>query len=171
MVVDSTDRHPQANEYSMILFALIGTQLAYATPTTDLLELATTADSIVRGEVLTTRTQRKNQNTYTVATVRVLETLRGQPDPVVDVRLPGAMLHDKDLKVHGQANLIEGHEVLLFLNGDQLVDMGAGAFVVIDGEAWRSAYAWTYADPKTVGEHAESFYVSHELEVVRSSLR
>ena len=120
----------------MILFALFGTQLAFATPTTDLIELATTADSVVRGEVLTTRTQRENDNSYTVATVRVLETLRGHPDPVVDVRLPGAMLDDKDLLVHGQAKLIEGYEVLLFLNGDQLVDMGAGAFVVIDGQAW-----------------------------------
>jgi hypothetical protein len=60
---------------------------------------------------------------------------------------------------------------LLFLNGDQLVDMGAGAFVVIDGQAWRGEYAWTYADPKTIGEHAETFYVSHDLETVRSSLR
>ncbi len=155
----------------MILLALFSAQLAFASPSTDLIELATTADSIVRGEVLTTRTQREDENTYTVATIRVLETLRGQPDPVVDVRLPGAMLNDKDLQVHGQAKLISGYEVLLFLNGDQLVDMGAGAFVVIDGQAWRGEYAWTYLDPKTVGEHADSFYVSHELEAVRSSLR
>jgi hypothetical protein len=155
----------------MILFALFGAQLALATPTTDLIELATIADSVVRGKVLTTRTQRESENTYTVATIRVLETLRGPPRPVVEVRLPGAMLDDKDLQVHGQAKLIEGYEVLLFLKGDQLVDMGAGAFVVIDGQAWRSEYAWTYVNPKTVGKHVESYYVSHELEAVRSSLR
>ena len=155
----------------MILLALFGTQLALATPSTNLTELTTSAESIVRGEVLTTRTQRERDSTYTVATVRVFETLRGQPDPVVDVRLPGAMLSDKDLRVHGQAKLIEGHEVLLFLQGDQLVDMGAGAFVIIDGMAWRSEHAWTLADPTTLGEHAAHYYVSHELDAIRSSLR
>lgn len=155
----------------MILFSLFSAQLAFATPTTGLADLATTAESVVRGEVLTTRTQRERDTTYTVATVRVLETMRGQPDPVIDVRLPGAMLHEKDLQVHGQATLIEGFEVLLFLNGDQLVNMGAGAFVVSNGQAWRGEHTWTYADPKTVGEHADSLYVSHELDAVRNSLR
>ena len=155
----------------MILFTILSAQFAFASPTTDLVNLAVAADSVVRGEVLTTRTQRGHENTYTVATIRVLETLRGDSNPVVDVRLPGAMLDNKDLRVHGQANLIEGHEVLLFLSGDQLVDMGAGAFVVTDGHAWRGESAWAYADPKTAGEHAQSLYVSHDLEAVRSSLR
>ena len=61
--------------------------------------------------------------------------------------------------------------MLLFLRGDQLVGMGAGAFVVQDNKAWKNRFEWTYADPKTSGPHANELYVSHEMETVRSALQ
>ena len=73
------------------------------------------ADRVVLGKVLATRTQREPTNIYTVATVRVWETLRGDDDPIVEVHLPGAMLTTHDLSVYGQAQLLPGFEVLLFL--------------------------------------------------------
>ena len=133
--------------------------------------LADEADRVVVGEVLISRTEKDRNTSWTVTTVRVLETLRGQSDPVIEVRLPGARLPNQDLLVHGQTQLIEGHEVLLFLRGDQLVGMGAGAFVVQDDKAWKNRYEWTYADPKTSGEYAQELYVSHKMETIRSTLR
>lgn len=144
---------------------------AFAGPTMQLDSLADEADRVVVGEVLISRTEKDRNTSWTVTTVRVLETLRGESDPVIDVRLPGARLPNQDLLVHGQTQLIEGHEVLLFLRGDQLVGMGAGAFVVQDNKAWKNRYEWTYADPKTSGELAQELYVSHEMETIRSTLR
>ena len=144
---------------------------AIAGPAMQLDSLADEADRVVVGEVLTSRTEKDRNTSWTITTVRVLETLRGESDPVIDVRLPGARLPEHDLLVHGQTQLIEGHEVLLFLRGDQLVGMGAGAFVVQDNKAWKNRYEWTYADPKTSGQLAQELYVSHEMETIRSSLR
>ena len=150
---------------------LLGVLNAFAGPNMQLDSLADEADRVVVGEVLISRTEKDRNTSWTVATVRVLETLRGESDPVIDVRLPGARLPNQDLLVHGQTQLIEGHEVLLFLRGDQLVGMGAGAFVVQDNKAWKNRYEWTYADPKTSGELAQELYVSHEMETIRSTLR
>ena len=129
------------------------------------------ADRVIVGEVLTTRTQREPTNIYTVATVRVWETLRGHDDPIVEVRLPGAMLKTHDLSVYGQAQLLPGFDVLLFLQGQQVVGMGAGAFVLLGKRAWKNKRPGLAADPKTVGRHAESLYVSHDLDEVRAALR
>jgi len=144
---------------------------ALASPSAPLEDLKEQADRVVLGEVLTTRTQREEHNAYTVATVRVWETLRGNSDPIVDVRLPGAMLRDHDLTVFGQAKLYPGLEVLLFLQGDQVVSMGAGAFVLLGERAYRSGNPRMASDPKTVGHHAESLYVSHEVDAVRAALQ
>ena len=156
----------------MILSALLSLSLAFASPSNlhdvttgpDLNRLTAQADRVVRGEVLTTRTQLETDNAYTVATVRVLETLRGHASPVIEVRMAGASLPEHELVVHGGARLITGHEVLLFLNGDQLVNMGDGAFVIKDGAAWRGEAPWTWADPETVGQHRNDHYVSLDLE-------
>ena len=129
------------------------------------------ADRVILGEVLTTRTQSEPTNIYTVATVRVWETLRGDKDPIVEVRLPGAMLATHDLSVYGQAKLLPGFEVLLFLQGEQVVGMGAGAFVLLGTKAWKNKRPGLAADPKTVGRHAESLYVNHEIDAVRRALR
>ena len=144
---------------------------ALASPSTPLAELRDQADRVVIGEVLTTRTQREEHNAYTVATVRVWETLRGSADPIVEVRLPGAMLQDQVLTVYGQAKLYTGLEVLLFLQGDQVVSMGAGAFVLLGERAYRSGNPRMAPDPRTVGHHAESLYVSHEVDAVRAALQ
>ena len=129
------------------------------------------ADRVILGEVLTTRTQREPTNVYTVATVRVWETLRGDNDPIVEVRLPGAMLPSHDLSVYGQAKLLPGFEVLLFLQGEQVVGMGAGAFVLLGTKAWKNKRRGLAADPKTVGKHAESLYVNHEIDSIRKALQ
>ena len=144
---------------------------ALASPSAPLEDLTEQADRVVMGEVLTTRTQRAEQNAYTVATVRVWETLRGSSDPIVEVRLPGAMLPDQDLTVFGQTKLHTGLEVLLFLQGDQVVGMGAGAFVLLGERAYRSGNPRMASDPRTVGHHAESLYVSHEVDAVRAALQ
>lgn len=144
---------------------------ALASPSAPLEDLTEQADRVVMGEVLTTRTQREEQNAYTVATVRVWETLRGSSDPIVEVRLPGAMLPDQDLTVFGQTKLHTGLEVLLFLQGDQVVGMGAGAFVLLGERAYRSGNPRMASDPRTVGHHAESLYVSHEVDAVRAALQ
>ena len=144
---------------------------ALASPSAPLEDLKEQADRVVLGEGLTTRTQREEHNAYTVATVRVWETLRGNSDPIVDVRLPGAMLRDHDLTVIGQAKLYPGLEVLLFLQGDQVASMGAGAFVLLGERAYRSGNPRMASDPKTVGHHAESLYVSHEVDAIRAALQ
>ena len=142
---------------------------ALASPSTPLAELKDQADRVVIGEVLTTRTQREEHNAYTVATVRVWETLRGSADPIVEVRLPGAMLQDQDLTVYGQAKLYTGLEVLLFLQGDQVVSMGAGAFVLLGERAYQAILAWPR--PPDSWPPTESLYVSHEVDVVRAALQ
>jgi len=144
---------------------------AVAGPTMQLDSLAHEADRVVVGEVLDNRTEKDKDTSWTVTTIRVSETLRGDAAPVIEVRLPGAQLKDHDLLVYGQTQLIEGHEVLLFLRGDQLVGMGAGAFVVHDNKAWKNRYEWSYADPKTSGTYAQELYVSHEMEKIRSTLQ
>jgi hypothetical protein len=150
------------------LFAIAS---AIAAPTMQLDSLAEEADRVVVGEVLVNRTETDRKTTWTVSTIRVSETLRGEAKHVIDVRLPGARLQNHDLLVHGQTQLIEGHQVLLFLRGDQLVGMGAGAFVIQDNKAWKNKYDWTYADPKTSGEYVDDLYVSHEMDAVRSTIR
>ena len=133
----------------------------------DVQQLTEQSDRVVRGEVLTTRTQRETDNAYTVATVRVLETLRGHAVPVIDVRMPGASFAQHDLTVHGGVRLMVGHEVLLFLNGDRIVNMGDGAFVVKDGAAWRGSAPWTWSDPETLGDHRDDHYVSLDINEVK----
>jgi len=155
----------------MIFSFLFGLATAVAGPTMQLDTLSNEADRVVVGEVLTSRTEKDRQTSWTVTTIRVFETLRGASDPVVEVRLPGARLAKHDLVVHGQTQLIEGHEVLLFLKGDQVVGMGAGAFVVQDDKAWKNTHTWTYADPSTIGPHTNELYVSHEMDAVRSTIQ
>ena len=144
---------------------------ATASPSTPLQDLVAQADRVVIGEVLTTRTERQENNAYTVATVRVWETLRGASAPIVDIRLPGAMLQDRDLTVFGHAKLHTGLDVLLFLQGDQVVSMGDGAFVLLKERAYRSENPRMASDPRTVGHHAESLYVSHDVDAVREALQ
>ena len=150
---------------------LVSLGIAIAGPTLQLESLAESAERVVVGEVLNNRTAKDEDTAWTVTTVRVLETLRGHAEPVIEVRLPGAQLPNQDLLVFGQTQLIEGHEVLLFLRGDQVVGMGAGAFVIHDNKAWKNTVEWTYADPKTSGEHAKELYVSHDMNRVRSALK
>jgi hypothetical protein len=154
----------------MILAALLSLPIAFASAP-DLTLLTSEADRVVRGEVLTTRTQREKDNAFTVATVRVLETLRGQARPVLEVRMPGASLANHDLTVHGGPRLIAGHEVLLFLDGYRLVDMRSGAFVIKDGAAWRGEHAWTWADPETVGDHRNDHYVSVDIDELKGLIQ
>ena len=163
----------------MIAFVLLVGSIAIAstpsltevTQAHNVQHLTEQSDRVVRGEVLTTRTQRETDNAYTVATVRVLETLRGHASPVVDVRMPGASLANHDLTVHGGVRLMVGHEVLLFLRGDRIVNMGDGAFVIKDGAAWRGAAPWTWSDPETLGDHRDDHYVSVDLTEVKGLLQ
>ena len=162
----------------MIITAFFCLLAAHASPSTPLTEiespittLSSQADRVVLGEVLATRTVEKDDNKFTVATVRVWETLQGEEDPIVEVKLPGAMLAQRDLSVHGQAKLIPGFEMLLFLQGEQVVGMGAGAFVIFGKKAWRTKVPGLPANPQSVGTHAPSLYVSHDIAEVRATLQ
>ena len=70
---------------------------AVAGPTMQLDSLAHEADRVVVGEVLDNRTEKDKDTSWTVTTIRVSETLRGDAAPVIEVRLPGAQLKDHDL--------------------------------------------------------------------------
>ena len=162
----------------MIITTLFCLLTAYASPSTPITELespiktlSAQADRVVLGEVLATRNVQKDENRFTVATVRVWETLQGEEDPIVEVRLPGAMLAQNDLLVHGQAKLIPGFEMLLFLQGEQVVGMGAGAFVIFGKKAWRTKVPGLPANPQSVGTHAPSLYLSHDISDVRATLQ
>jgi hypothetical protein len=144
---------------------------ALNSPPTALATLSAQADRVILGEVLTTRTVREKENAFTVATIRVWETLYGEEEPIVEVTLPGLMLASHDLTVHGSAKLITGFEVLLFLQGEQVVGLGDGAFVILGKKAWQRKYPSLPADPKSVGTHADDLYVSHDIDTVRAALR
>lgn len=104
----------------------------------DLDDLAGRADRVVLGEVLTTRVESQGNGIWTVATVMVDETLSGDRDPVVEVRVPGGRLSNLELTVVGVPKLVPGYEMLLFLDDDRIVGLGQGAFVVAGGYAWRN---------------------------------
>ena len=90
----------------MILPALLALSLhvgtAAATPNNPPIPidtLAEQADQVIMGSVLTTRNNVDADGLWTVATVRVAETLRGKPQMIVEVRVPGGHLEDLEMDV------------------------------------------------------------------------
>jgi hypothetical protein len=75
--------------------------------------------------------------------------------------------------VFGQARLIQGHEVLLFLAGNQIVGMGQGAFVVDAEQIWRGNRPWVLPHPANLSAKTGDapYYTAHAMEEVRSIVR
>jgi len=164
--------------YPLLLTALLTLSPARATTYAeefDLDDLSTRAERVVLGDVLTIRYESDRAGFWTVAAIRVTETLRGRPEPVVEVRVPGGRIDDMELTVAGAPRLIEGYEVLLFLDGDHVVGLGQRAFVVMSDAAWRNASDDVFTNPRMEQELTEKDvgdkYTTYSLADVRRAVR
>jgi hypothetical protein len=104
----------------LVLFHLFpSVALADATRVWTTQELSAFATLIVSGRVhaVTSRWDPANNTIYTYATIDVAETLKGEPpaDGRLVVKMLGGRLPDIELRVAGQAELVAGEDVLLFL--------------------------------------------------------
>jgi len=122
--------------------------------------LGARAESVVRGEVLHQRLEHDQDGIWTIAMVRVTETLQGDPVPVKEVRVPGGRLQDLEIMVARAPRLLPGDEVLLFLKGDRIVGLGEGAFVIHQERVWRALDAWSFGPSYSRGLSAESLSIS-----------
>lgn len=164
--------------YALLLTALLAVAPARATTYAeklDLDELSSRAERVVIGEVLATRYDATGAGIWTVATIRVTETLRGRPEPVVEVRVPGGRVNDMELTVAGAPRLIEGYQVLLFLDGEHVVGLGQGAFVVLSDTAWRNVSDDVFTNPRMEQEmldrDIDEKYTTYALADVRRAVR
>lgn len=132
-------------------------------------DLSQRSESVVRGHVLHQRMEFDQNGVWTVAMVRVTETLQGPVQPIREVRVPGGRLEDLEVMVARAPKLIPGDDVLLFLKGDQIVGLGEGAFVIDQERVWRALDAWTFVRP-TLQTTAEGPDASVELAKVRNQL-
>jgi hypothetical protein len=109
-------------------------------------EMVGAADEIVVGQVERSETRWQGKLIVTVSTVRVDETLKGQPGSRIEVtELGGTAVHPVigapvTMTVSGQANLLEGENVLLFVEQKrpslrQVVGAEQGKFVIRDNAA------------------------------------
>lgn len=135
-------------------------------------DLTSKSDRIIMGSVLTTRDNMDADGLWTVATVRVAETLRGAPAMVLDVRVPGGRIDNFEMQVMGAPTLVPGDDVLLFLSGDRVVGFGQGAFVVTEKRAWRAIKDWGFMHPSRLDARGsdEDYYVSLDLQTVRAQV-
>lgn len=109
--------------------------------------LASRADRVIRGQVLSTRSELLDDGIFTVATVRVKETLRGEPELITEVKVPGGTWNGIKLHVDGVPELIIGDEMLLFLTEDRIVGLEKGAMLVAGEYAWRPGRLGAFASP------------------------
>ena len=163
----------------MFLIFLAGlVQTAHATdPLTPMVvqSLSERAESVVRGEVLHQRLELNRDGVWTVAMIRVTETLRGAAVPIVEVRVPGGRLADLEVKVARSPQLLPGDDVLLFLKGDRIVGLGEGALMIAQERAWRAMDAWTFIRPheqdtQSAGSMVQSALSSVTMAAVRAQL-
>ena len=128
--------------------------------------LSARAESVVLGEVLHQRLDHDIDGIWTIAMVRVTETLQGASGPIREVRVPGGRLEDLEVMVAKAPRLLPGDEVLLFLKGDRIVGLGEGAFVIHQDRAWRALDAWTFGR----ADQRKTLTSSLELSKVRTQL-
>ncbi len=144
----------------------------------DLDDLAAAADRVVVGEVLSTRQEVvPDRGIYTVASIYVEEALRGEPEPVIEVRYPGGRVDDLELTVPGAPKLVPGYEVVLFLDDDdRVVGFGQGAFVVEGDTAYRRLSDDVFTNPNLdrdwkSDEELRRHYAAYSLAEVRRAVR
>ncbi len=91
-------------------------------------ELAIRADSILVGEVTDiTAYQEENGNIYTLATISVEQTVKGQTRDKATLRTLGGELDGQVMWVEGTPGFQPGERVVVFLK------KGGGAFTIIGG--------------------------------------
>jgi hypothetical protein len=163
----------------MMLWALLlcglGVESARAEqpePQIPILALSEQADRIIVGTVLASRNQLDRDAVWTVATVRVAETLLGEPALVLDVWVPGGRMENLEMAVMGAPRLIPNDQVLLFLRGKHVVGFGRGAFVIAQDRVWRAHGDWAFMHPKRLDASAspETYYASLALSTVREQV-
>jgi len=122
---------------------------------------------------LTTRDSLEPDGLWSIATIHVAETLRGEAEMLVEVRVPGGRIQDIEMQVRGAPVLIPGDNVLLFLSGDRVVGFGQGAFVVTEQRAWRTLKDWVFMHPDRLNARSpiDNFYVSLDMSTVRERLK
>jgi hypothetical protein len=130
-----------------LMFALIPET---TTDSLDLKELTQASTSIIIGEVLTTRVQVDNGVVSTYATIIVDETLKGNHQQVVDVRVPGGKFEDVEMIVPNVPQFFVDTKVLLYLNNQSIVGIDDGAFFVENDRAWRNANNKNYHIPHSL---------------------
>lgn len=145
--------------WTLLMMAMPQAAAQAISPTT-VASLGDKAESVVRGEVLHQRMDHDQNGIWTVALVRVTETLQGSHQPIMEVRVPGGRLKDLEVMVARAPRLLPGDDVLLFLQGDQIVGLGAGAFVIHQNRVWQALDAWTFGHADERGGGAPSLALS-----------
>jgi hypothetical protein len=117
--------------------------------------LASRSDHVIVGEVLSTRPELNDAGIFTVATMRVHETMRGESELIVEARVPGGSWGNVKLHVSGSPDFIVGEEMLLFMNDGRIVGMDQGAMLVGGDHAWRPGRLGGFAAPSNWRESLE----------------
>jgi hypothetical protein len=91
-------------------------------------ELASRADSILVGEVTDIACYEEGEgNIYTLVTLRVEQTIKGETEEVVNVRVPGGELNGQAMWVEDAPSFQMGEGVVVFLEERE------GIFTVVGG--------------------------------------
>ena len=123
-------------------FHLMALALPHAAATTyaeimDLEQLTAASSVIVTGTVKSKTAFRRDGLIWTRVTLDVDDSLLGTDSREVRVDVIGGTIDGVSLTVPGTPRFSEGGEVLVFLDGSQLVGFGQGAFAVGEGVATR----------------------------------
>jgi hypothetical protein len=165
--------------YAMLLTAVLGAGTADAATYSqklDLDALSSRATTIVIGEVISTYPVKKMGVIYTVAEIEVGQTLKGSPERIVTVTVPGGRLRGEETIVPGSPRFVKDYEMLLYMDGEQIVGLGQGSFVVEYGVAWRANSDDVFISPTKQHDWAEeidpnSHYTAYPLAEVRRAAR
>ncbi len=126
----------------VLLAAVSSSPVSALTEKVDLTTLTARADQIVNGEVIRTECFAiEDGRIYTRATIRIIESLKGEKDVEVEVTLPGGTVGDQTMRMSEAPSFTEGESVILFLknSGNRLAGWFQGKYVVVDGIAYQSA--------------------------------
>jgi hypothetical protein len=88
-------------------------------------QLAAGSDAVARVRFASSESRWEDGSIWTVTTFHVVETLKGQLLPKIDVRLPGGHVGHLTASVEGTPKFNSGGEAILFLQGSS-----AGGFTV-----------------------------------------
>lgn len=165
--------------YAMLLATVLGSGTADAATYThkmDLDALSTRADTIVIGDVISTYPVKKMGVIYTVAEIGVNQTLKGEPERIVQVTVPGGKLRGEETIVPGSPRFVQNYQMLLYLDGEQIVGLGQGSFVIEYGVAWRPNSDDVFISPTRQHDWAEEIdpnehYTAYPLAEVKRAAR